>query len=99
MNRVDHKVVKALVVEIIRVLWDRGLYRDNKWLRMCHDNWINFWIDWRTEKTMADVDRQIEDLFHESEMDPPLYWEEEKGDTPLGGAMGLRHEFTEKDDD
>jgi hypothetical protein len=98
VNRVDHKVVKALVVEIIRVLWDRGLYRDNKWLRMCHDNWIKFWIDWRTEKTMADVDRQIEDLLYESEMDPPLYWEEEEGDTPLGGAMGLRHDFTEKDD-
>lgn len=97
MNRLDHKVAKALVVEIIRVLWDRGLYRDNKWLRMCHDNWLSFWIDWRTAKTMEDVDRQIEDILVESEMDPPLYWEEETGETPLGGAMGYTYDFYDKD--
>ena len=99
MKTIDLKVAKALVVEIIRNLWDRGLYRDNKWLRLCHDNWINFWIDWRATLTMRDVDRQIEDMFYESEMDPPLYWEEEKGDTPLGGAMGYTYDFIDKDHD
>lgn len=98
MNRVDPKVVKALVVEIIRVLWDRGLYRDNKWLRMCHDNWIDFWIDWRASLTMRGVDQQARELTPEPEVAKPVYWEETEGETPLGGAFGYTYEF-DKDND
>lgn len=93
MNRIDPRVARALVVEIIRVLWDKGLYRDNKWLRMCHDNWIGYWIDWRASLTMKGVDRQIEEMSHEPSIEPPLYWEQEEGETPLGGALGYTYEF------
>ena len=95
MKSIDHKVVKALVVEVIRNLWDRGLYRDNKWLRMCHDNWICFWIDWRAALTMKEVDEQAKELTPEPEIVKPVYWEESEGETPLGGPLGYRYEFSD----
>ena len=85
----------ALVVEIIRALWDKGLYRDNKWLRLCHDNWLHHWIDWRTSLTMEDVDQQAKELTPEPKVVKPLYWEEEEGETPLGGPMGFRYDFVD----
>lgn len=85
----------ALVVEIIRALWDKGLYRDNKWLRLCHSNWLHHWIDWRTSLTMEDVDQQAKELTPEPKVVKPLYWEEEEGETPLGGPMGFRYDFVD----
>ena len=82
--------VQGLAVDIIRRLWDHGLYRDNKWLKMCHDNWFNYWVDYRTCLTMQDVDRQIEELMQPSEVDKPVFTEELEGETPLGGMMELR---------
>ena len=38
---------------------------------------------------MKDVDKQIETMFIESEIDPPSFSEELKGETPLGGSMNL----------
>ena len=82
--------IQGLAVDIIRRLWDHGLYRDNKWLKMCHDNWFNYWVDYRTCLTMQDVDRQIEELMQPSEVDKPVFTEELEGETPLGGMMELR---------
>ena len=93
MNSIDLKVVKALVVEVIRSLWDRGLYRDNKLLRLCHDNWIGFWVDWRAGLTMEAVDKQIEEMSHEPEIKAPIYWGEEEGETALGGPLGYTYKF------
>lgn len=89
---------RGLAVEIIRILWDHGYYRDNRWLRMCHDNWIGFWIDWKASLTMKNVDRQIEEMFYESEIEPPVYWEETEGETPLGGPIGYTYRFGEDND-
>jgi len=85
-------------VDIIRRLWDRGLYRDNKWLRMIHDNWIGHWIDVKAAVTMSDVDRQIEEMYREPEIVAPTYWEQEEGETLLGGPIGYTYEFYEDDD-
>ena len=38
------------------------MYRDNKWLRMIHDNWLHHWIDVKTAVTMRSVDAQAADL-------------------------------------
>ena len=81
---------RGFVVDVIRRLWDRGLYSDNKWLKMCHDNWFHCWVDYRTCLTMQDVDRQIEELMQPSEVDEPIFTEELEGETPLGGMMELR---------
>lgn len=84
---------RGLIVDIIRRLWDRGLCRDNKWLKMCHDYWFEYWVNYMTAQAMADVDRQIEEMSYEPEIEPPLYWEEEEGETPLGGPMGFSYDF------
>jgi len=91
------EVFMAFCVEVVRQLWDRGLYRQNKYAQMCHDQWFEVWTIWRTGKTMKDVDRQIEEMFYEPEIEPPVYYEEQNGETPLGGVMGIRNEFTDHD--
>ena len=87
------KRLQALVVDIIRRLWDRRLYRDNKWLKMIHENWIGHWIDVKTTVTMDSVDRQAEALTPEPEVTKPLYWEETEGETALGGPLGYTYRF------
>lgn len=96
------QLVQAWAVEIIRRLWDEGKYRDNKWLRMIHDNWIGVWIDWKTDLTMRSVDQQAEELVElwEADEDPAIdafeYSERLEGDTPLGGEMRLRAPFMDE---
>ena len=97
MSLANSKILKALTVEVIRFLWNQGLYRDNRLLKMCHDNWFDIWVAWRTTMTMEDVDRQIEDFPHEEEKLRAVYYEQKNGETPLGGAMGIKHEFTDHD--
>ena len=87
------KRLQALVVEIIRRLWDRKLYRDNKWLKMIHENWISHWIDVKTAVTMRSVDAQAADLTPEPEIIKPVYWEETEGETALGGPLGYTYRF------
>ena len=97
----DYPVVtrlQALVVDIIRRLWDNKLYQNNKWLRLIHDNWIGHWIDVKSAATMHSVDEQAEALTPEPEVVKPVYWEEEKGETPLGGTIGYTYQFGKDND-
>ena len=87
------KRLQALAVDIIRRLWDRKLYRDNKWLKMIHENWIGHWIDVKTAVTMRSVDAQAADLTPEPEIIKPVYWEETEGETALGGPLGYTYRF------
>lgn len=101
MRLSDYPVVtrlQALVVDIIRRLWDNNLYKNNKWLRMIHDNWIDCWIDVKTATTMRSVDAQAEGLTPEPEIAKPLYWEEKEGETSLGGTIGYTYQFGEDND-
>jgi len=87
--------VQGFAVDLIRHLWDEGLYRDNKWLQKVHATWFNHWVEYKTCLTMDDVNRQIEEMFEESKVMPPIYWEEEKGETPLGGPIGYTYDFVD----
>ena len=83
-------------MELIRRLWHIGKYRDNKWLQQVHDNWFHHWVDWKTENTMKELDREVEELFDLWEEEDPMleghiYSEILEGETPLGGEMRLRH--------
>lgn len=80
----------ALVVEVIRDLWDRGLYRQNPTLKRIHDHWFDVWVSWRTDLTMKDVDRQIEEIREPSGVDKPIFIEEADGETLLGGPMEIK---------
>ena len=88
---------RALFVEVIRRLWDRGLYRDNPWLQKIHDNYFDIWTTWRAALTMESVDQQAKDLTPEPEVAKPIYWEETEGKTPLGGPLGYTYEFYDND--
>jgi|14BtaG_2_1085337.scaffolds.fasta_scaffold00355_15 hypothetical protein len=92
-------VWKALSVELIRLLWEEGLYRQNPILRKIHENWLSFWVEWKTQKTMKDVDRQIQGMFEESEIFPPVFNEDKAGETLLGGKIELRAPWLDEDDD
>ena len=86
----------ALAVEVIRYLWDQGLYRNNEILKRVVDQWFDVWVEWKTIKTMEDVDDQIKELNPEPvQFNEAVRWEEEHGETPLGGPMGITHEFTD----
>ncbi|MGA0101324.1 MAG: hypothetical protein ACO3HF_04685 [Burkholderiaceae bacterium] len=50
--------LKGLTVEIIRMLWDRGYYRQNKILKRIHDWWFEYWVQMKTAHTMVQVDRE-----------------------------------------
>lgn len=86
---------EGLVVEIIRILWDHGLYQDNPWLQRIHATWFHHWVDYKTGITMADVNRQIEEMSKDPEVASPIYWEEEEGETPLGGPIGYTYDFVD----
>ena len=92
------KRLQALAVDVIRRLWDRKLYRDNKWLKMVHENWIGHWLDVKTAVTMDSVDRQAKNLTPEPEVVKPIYWEETEGETPLRGPLGYTYKFDQDND-
>ena len=69
------KRLQALVVSIIRGLWDHGYLHNNQYARMVHDTWLHHWIDVKTTDTMRSVDAQAADLTPEPEVIAPLYWE------------------------
>jgi len=87
---------QGLAVEIIKIIWDHGYFVDNKWLRMVYKNWFHHWLDYKTAATMRDVDEQIEELNPEPvTLTKPIYWEEEEGETPLGGPIGISSTYTD----
>lgn len=88
----------AFLVEVIRILWDKGLYRQNKWFQMTHDEWFDVWAIWRTGLTMEDVDRQAEELTPDPVVAPPVFSEEIEGETLLGGKMELRAPWLDETD-
>ena len=90
------ELLQALTVEVIRRLWDRGRFNDDKWARMVHDNWFDIWVEWKTAQTMKDVDIQIAKIQKaademEALAQEPVFSERLDGDTPLGGPMQSSH--------
>lgn len=89
---------KGLVVEIIRILWDHSLYRQNPWLQRVHSYWFDYWVELKAQQTMAEVDRQIEEIREPSGVDAPIYTETVEGETALGGEMRLTAPWHEIND-
>lgn len=84
--------LKGLAVELIRLLWKNDIYPELPWFREVHDNWFEYWVAFKTEQTMREVDEQIEEALSKG-IDPPLYWDQEEGETPLGGPLDYRYQF------
>ena len=87
---------QGFTVEIIRILWDHGFYRQNPLLKRIHDNWFSCWVEFRTERTMSDVDEQIESIQKEwaSEDPKPTIIEHESDGSAaqelLGGPLEIK---------
>lgn len=80
---------KGLTVEIVRILWDHGLYRQNPWLQRIHDYWFDYWVEFKAQQTMKDADGQVKRFPEESGVPDPIYTEQKEGTTALGGEMRL----------
>lgn len=90
-----NKVFGPFLVEVIRRLWDKGLYINNKYLQMIHDQYFDLWVDWRAEIVMKNVDKQIQLLTSDPVIPDPAFTETKKGETPLGGELRLKHDFVD----
>ena len=89
--------MNAIIYEILWQLCE--LYpslRGNKWVRMIMAHCFADWVIAKTETTMADVDRQVEEIQKEwAEEEPkPEFIEHppdgSKAQESLGGAMEIR---------
>jgi hypothetical protein len=87
---------KGLAVEIIRICWDHGYLRDNRILKIICNNWFDCWVDYKTQQSLSNVDRQIDRLTEEPTIETPTFSEEKDGETELGGEMRLRSPWTEE---
>ena len=98
---------QGLIVEIIRILWDHGYYRKNPWLQRIHAYWFDYWVQFKTDSTMANVDRQVKELhkqWDEEEPQPkPIIVEHEpdgsKAQELLGGTLEIKAPWYEADDE
>lgn len=96
---------KGLAVEIIRIIWDHGYYRDNPWLQRIHAYWFDYWVEWKTQTTMSDVDKQVEEIQREwAAGDPKPVIIEHKPDGSkaqdlLGGTLEIKAPWYEQADD
>lgn len=80
---------KALIVELIRRLWDQGLMRQSTPLQLVHDHWFDYWVEFKTRATMREVDQQAQAISEGADEQTPTFTEESKGKTALGGFMRL----------
>lgn len=98
MKQRNYNIWAAFLVELVRQLINlKPELAKNKWLAMIADYWMNDWIEWRTERTMADVDTQARAIVKQWEAEEPpkaVYTESEpdgsKAQALLGGEMRIR---------
>lgn len=81
--------------------------RLNPWFVRLMEHCRPFWVEWKTQRTMASVDQQVEDLHEqwqaqEQEEQKPIYTEKEPdGSTAqqlLGGEMRLTAPWYQEED-
>lgn len=95
---------QGLAVEIIRILWDHGHYRQNPWFQRVHDYWYDYWVQYKTDATMRDVDRQVEEIqqYWEAEEAKPVIIEHKpdnsKAQELLGGTIEIKAPWYDKTD-
>jgi hypothetical protein len=58
-----YNLLNAIVYEVIRILTDGGiLSKNNKIVSQILSHCFHDWTQWKTELTMKDVDRQVEEI-------------------------------------
>ena len=85
---------QGVTVEILLILRNHGYLLDNRIASAVIDHWFEAWIDYKIQKSMSDLDQQIEDLTVNPQIKDPIY-QEIDGETPLGGEMRLKSDWVE----
>ena len=68
---------RAIVVDAIKGLWDRGIRNMDVFLKPIYDAWLDDWVDWKTQQPMKELDKQIEEILEADEdLDSPVYTED-----------------------
>jgi len=58
-----YSLFNAIVYEIVRILVDGGtLSKSNRIVAQILEHCFQDWVQWKTESTMQDVDRQVEEI-------------------------------------
>lgn len=99
----SYNIWAAFLVELIRQLIQyKPDLANNKWLAMIASYLMDDWIEWRTERTMADVDRQAKTIADQWEAEQPpkaVYSEREpdgsQAQALLGGEMRIKGSWVE----
>ena len=93
----NYSLLNAIIYEVLwRLCEDHPPLRSNKLVKMLMDNCFPDWVEWSTEVTMADVDRQVEEIKEDWAKDDPKpeYIEHppdgSKAQELLGGAMEIK---------
>jgi hypothetical protein len=86
---------QGVTVEILIILRNHGFLLNNRIASAIIDHWFKAWIDYKIQKSMADLDQQIEESTVEPQIEDPIYQEKVDGETPLGGEMRLKSGWTE----
>jgi hypothetical protein len=96
------ELLQALTVETIWRLWNSGQQKNNKWLKLIVENWLDVWADWRTDLVMRGVDHQTETIRMEWDATDTSadfkFSEVRKSETPLGGEMRLRASYMNREE-
>jgi hypothetical protein len=85
---------QGVTVEILIILRNHGFLLNNRIASAIIDHWFKAWIDYKIQKSMADLDQQIEESTVEPQIEDPIYQEKVDGETPLGGEMRLKSGWT-----
>lgn len=93
MKTQRYQLWAALLVEVYKTLVNRHpQLLQVPYLSRFIDALMDHWVEWRIEKTLEDVDAQVEAIHRDLDQKraKPIYSETLEGETPLGGEMRLR---------
>ena len=98
-----YSVLNAIIYDVLwRLCESLPSLRGKGWVRMAMDHCFPDWVEWKTEVTMADVDRQVEQIKEEWAKDDPKpeFIEHppdgSKAQELLGGAMEIRSPWSKQ---
>ena len=96
------ELLQAWAVETVWRLWGSGRYRKNKWLKLIVENWLDIWVDWRTDLVMRGVSIETDSIRMQWEADDTSadfkFSEKKEGATLLGGEMRLKAPYMDREE-
>jgi len=58
-----YNLLNAIIYEVVRILADNGILpKNNRIVAQILEHCFHDWTQWKTESTMQDVDRQVEEI-------------------------------------